>query len=267
MNNSLRQILKLNPLKSLISDIESSKETGNSIINKKKKDKNIYNIINKLDNNDKIFYVGIIVLSILFFSRFNVTLNTFFGIIISFIIFYFMINNKNEDSDNFMDNMTFKINALNKITHKKNNYLYTDIDIVDIFTNIIDLRKFSASDFDDAVYNSNLFLKIKYQLELGAKPCTENIELLIQKSTQCLNKLKNLFHNLKNMEPLELKLNIAINALHTLFDNEIKILVKDCNKDNKKNINYSTRLLQNHDVPKPDDLKTEKLVHNYKLFT
>lgn len=267
MDNSLNQILKLNPLKSLISDIESKNKTGNSLIDVKVKDKYLYNIVNDLDNNDKIFYAGIIILTILFFSRFNVTLNTFFGIIISFIIFYFMINTTNEKADNFNDTMSFKINAINKITNRKNNYLYTDIDIVDIYTNIIDLRKFSASDFDDSVYDANLFLKIKYQLELGASPCSENIQLLIQKSTQCLNKLKNLFHNLKTIEPLELKLNIAINALQTLFDNEIKLLIKDCNKHNKKHINYTTVLLQNHDVPKPNDINTEKMVHNYKLFT
>ena len=267
MDNSLNQILKLNPLKSLISDIESKNEKGNRIIDTTNKDKYLYNIVNDLDNNDKIFYIGILILSVLFFSRFNITLNTFFGIIISFIIFYFMINTKNEDVDNFNDTMNFKIDALNKITNKKNNYLYTDIDIVDIYTNIIDLRKFSASDFDDSVYDANLFLKIKYHLELGASPCSENIQLLIQKSTQSLNKLKNLFHNLKSFEPLELKLNIAINTLHTLFDNEIKILIKECNKNNKKNINYTTVLLPNHDVPKPNDINTEKMVHNYKLFT
>ena len=150
--------------------------------------------------------------------------------IISFIIavivgYYFFINDKNNNND-FFEKINYQIEALNKITNKKNNYLYTDIKIVQIYSNIIDLRRYSASDFDESLYNANMFLKQIYHLELNAQPASNVIQNADITSKQCLNLLKNLYYNCENIQPYEIKLNKSLIKLQKILINISKNIVK-----------------------------------------
>jgi hypothetical protein len=242
----------------------------NEILKKiKNNSKNIVDDINNLENNKKIYYFLIICGIYIFLNYFksnNSSIIAFFIAIISG--YYLLINNKNNNND-FFEKISYQIEALNKISNRKNNYLYTDIEIVKIYSNIIDLRRYSESDFDESLYNANIFLKQIYYLELNAKPSSNVIQNADITSKQCLNLLKNLYYNCENIQPYEIKLNKSLIKLQKIFDNYIKKYSKISDNDNYNNINNSSSFINNIDSPSPNDIPINggyEIANRYNIF-
>lgn len=225
------------------------------IINKiSSKSKNIIDDINNLNDNNKIYYIIIIIGVYIFFNYFKVYNASIISFMIAIMVgYYFLINDKNSNND-FFEKINYQIEALNKITNKKNNYLYTDIEIVQIYSNIIDLRRYSASDFDESLYNANIFLKQIYHLKLNAQPSSSIIQNAEITSKNCLNMLKNLYYNCENIEPYDNKLNKSLIQLQKLFDNYIKKYSKKSDIENYNNINNASSFINNIDSPSPNDI-------------
>ena len=234
---------------------ETNIDIKDNIINKiTSKSKNNVSDIGNLNDNKKIYYIIIIIGVYIFFNYFKVYNASVIAFIVAFMVgYYFLINDKNDNNDHF-EKISYQIEALNKITNKKNNYLYTDIEIVQIYSNIIDLRRYSASDFDESLYNANMFLKQIYHLKLNAQPSSSVIQNAEIVSKNCLNMLKNLYYNCENIEPYDMKLNKSLIRLQELFDNYIKKYSKKSDEDNYNNINNTSSFINNVDSPSPNDI-------------
>ena len=231
--------------------------------------KNLIDYINKLNNNKKILYVIILLSLYISNNYFKINLASVVAIIVAFFVTYFIIvNDKNNNNDNF-EKINYQIEALNKITNKKNNYLYTDIEIVKIYTNIIDLRRYSESDFDESLYNANMFLKLIYHLQLNAQPSSNVIQHTDILSKNCLNLLKNLYYNCENIGAYDIKIQNAVEKLSKIFDNYIKIHSKISDDNNYKNINHTSYFINNIDSPAPNDININggyEIANRYNIF-
>jgi hypothetical protein len=230
---------------------------------------NLIDYFNQLNDNKKIYYVLLVCVLYIILNYFKVSTASIFALIISGGLgYYFFITDKSSNDDSF-DNLNFKIEALNKITNRKNRYLYTDIEIVEIFSNLIDIRGYSVSDFDESLYNANQFLKLIYHLDINAQPSgyiIQNAEIL---SKNCLNLLKNLFYNCENIEKYDKKIGDSLLRLQKLFDNYLKKYSSKSDNENLKNISINSTFINNIDSPSPNDIQINggsSISNRYNIF-
>ena len=266
------QDLSSQSLKNLLKGIEEI--TNKDIIKEIKENikvnqnQNIYSILTNIEDPNKVLYIFIIAGSIYFFSKLNISINIIFGLIIGVLLVYYQYNKNKVSTDNFNEDMMFRIQAINTITKKNNNYLYIDTDLVELISNIIDFRVKSIKDFDDFVHQINQFLKIKYQTELGVKQYGDNIDVAKILANNALNKLTTFFHNIED-DPVSIeKLEGSIKILKEILYNHIDVMIRDCNKKQLENgITHNTKFIEENRFPCPSDVNIEVMSNRYRNFS
>lgn len=173
----------------------------------------LYQYLLSVDKNDAVVYLGIIVGVAFLMRHFNVSTNLMAAVLVGFVIVYILNENKRVTLGDSAKDLLFKIETLDILTETKHLYLYTEPRLINFFAENVDFRKYAEDAFDRSLIEVDLFLKLKYDIEIGTQKCSADLDVMEGLRRTILNRFYEIDFNLPNAETVRQKLYAALAKL------------------------------------------------------
>lgn len=229
---------------------------------------------NNLDNKTRTLLLAGFICSFLILKNFfTITAQTFFALIISLGIVYFITKNLRFNLNNDLD----KIKEYNKLLNLDYfDYLPKDINLVIIYNNLYKLGKADKYDFIDSMKATETLLHYYHLIFRGVPNYKQIIDLAEDERDKALNHLQVISNSIKPIYALainntvipnldNINLNKNIQELKTLLENYIFEMYRISRKyyDEEKITNESYPITYNNADPKPNN---ELLKSSFDLY-
>ena len=228
--------------------------------------KNFYQYVTNIPKQDRVVYGAIIVFAIYISNKINLSFKTVAGLGIGVIIVLYLSQRSKSKVDNFNEDMEYRLEAINLISHRKHFYFHTDPDIIDLFSSTTDIRKFGMSVYDGVLKNIDLLLKLEYQAKEGLRNCKYNLDVAKELRNRVLNNWASLGFAIKGNHSLIKKHTESLKTLRTILNKHIEDITAACNDDvDRLGIDHNRNYVRRDIDPSPYD-DEQKIDKNYKLF-
>jgi hypothetical protein len=122
---------------------------------------------------------------------------------------------------------------LKELYPKPENF-HMDVDIMNLYYNTKDFRKFHSEGYDNSLIATDNMLKIVSEMEGGVYHCAENLQIVRDEMNKALNHYQTIVFKLPSQGTAGLHFQRrhkrALNALHVLLRRHVDNMVKLCNK-------------------------------------
>ena len=173
------------------------------------------------------------------------------GFIIAVIVIYYRIDKRQTIIQNTYDELEYRLKAI----YPKPENFHMDADLINIFYNVRDLRKFHSEGYDNAVVAIDNMLKIESEMEGGVYHCKENLDVMRDQMGKALNQMHSVIFKIPAHLPYDRKHKRTLNALQIILRRHIDNMVELCKKQqDARGINIDWHPLLNSG-PRPDDTK------------
>lgn len=232
-------------------------------------------------NKEEIFKIIIIFLIFLYiFFKSNLSLNLIISIILALIVSYLFFIYLGKKKEPIIKEEKKNINHLEIFKYK---YLFLDIKIINVYSELISFRKYNLTAFNNSLNNMNNFLKIYY---LSKKKYLKNKKknLILEKtiSQKINNGIININESVNSL--LSIIVNVPVNTkindiLYTDYiEEQTKILFNLANQKLNEIIQlYNFKYLEKNKInsyfnfihaegPQPNPLQSYGYMPNYNIY-
>lgn len=250
--------------------------------NQKKKDTRDFWSIKQINiNNQELFRIIILFLIVLYiiFKK-NLSLNLIISFILAFIISYFYLLYLNDNKVKKINKAKIDIKSLDIFEYK---YLFLDVKIINSYSQLLLIRKYNLTAFNNSMNNMNKFLKIYYLLKKKyIKNNKKNMILEKTISQKINNGIININESVNSL--LSMIINIPVNTkindiLYTEYiEEQTKILFNLANQKLDEIIKlYNLKYLEKNKInsyfnfihsegPQPNPLQSYGYMPNYNIY-
>ena len=176
-------------------------------------DSGTYPYLSSIDRNDALMYAGIIVAVTFVIRYMQVSTNLMFAVVAGVVAVYLINETKKGTKGDSNKDLLFKIETLDNLTGTKHFYLYTEPRIINFFAENVDFRKYAEDAYDKSLDECDLYLKLKYDIELGTERCSADMDVMEGLRRKVMNRFYELDFNLPNAEVIRQKLYQALGKL------------------------------------------------------
>jgi hypothetical protein len=156
-----------------------------------------------------------------------------------------------QDSNDFFIQVEARWKSLGSPSH-----LYNDVNLVNLFYNIMPWRKMNAYNFDQAVIAVNNVLKLENETFNMTEFCVDNYDVAMEQVSLAMNLVHGFILSME--EPLLVqKLKNVLKRLRTLLERHLDVIRNNCKvqEKNKGQPNIYSRFIQDGKGVKPFDEK------------
>ena len=153
----------------------------------------IYNYLNDIESGDFAKYILVILITIIGISTITISYHVITGLIIGMLIVYYMIDKENTLANNLNKKLDDNLLKLNSDNVK---YIYQDIDILNIYSNIVEYKVFNKTAFNQSLRHIDNMIKIHQDLKAGVKDYKHNLDIAQQEGVSALNSLTSIIINI-----------------------------------------------------------------------
>lgn len=215
-----------------------------------------YSFSDGIKNNEWLEYLVIIIVVLFLATRFiRPTALQIIGLIVALIVIYYRVDKRKTIISDTYGELEYRLKTL----YPKPENFHMDADLINIYYNMRNFRKYNSEGYDESLVAVDNLLKLESEIEAGAFHCKENLDVMKDLLNKALNQFHSIIFKLPEQVYLMRKHKRALNALHILLRRHIDDVVRKCNKYYKKrgvDINYHE--IQNSG-PRPDDTqRTDK---------
>ncbi len=212
----------------------------------------LYDVLQKIQPNQFVEY-GIILVFVMFLVTRVIQPSALqlIGLIIGLIVIYYR-----HDKDTLIINDTYgELYYRMKTLYPKPANFHMDADLINLYFNIREFRKYHSEGYDESLVAVDNMLKIISEIEADVTyHCKENIDIIRDFYNKALNHMHSVIYKIP---PTSLeyhrKHKRAINALQIILRRHIDDVVQRCKKlYNDRGIDINWHDIQN-DGPRPDD--------------
>ncbi len=187
----------------------------------------IFSLIDSFDNKSLFFYIGIILLLILYFRNKIIGLNIILALAFGVIIILYLNDAKTFRNELEKKQQAHKLSMIKpppkKIADKN--------DIIDLLFSIQDLYPYNPEAYEEMVDNIDAFMTIYDIIKTDPVFCEYYYQIGESKKSNAINALQSLIFNLPNNKIVEDKLTRAYKRLDTILTKYINELYKICDND------------------------------------
>ena len=233
-----------------------------------------YKNISNTSNNELFIYFIIVILVFFGISKYTISLNIIFSIIVSYGLLYFILSKDNYIKEIYNNNTELKLRFLeNLMINKSDNqqltsYLYLNPPIIEFYYNTRENITYNMSNFRESLISVNNMLMLDEQSKDLNNPFSAYISIQ-ELSTETLNHYQSIIHSMPYNKEVFDKFNKSLSILQSLLLNIVNNVKKKCQNKNKRNITTDTipdSILANESVIKSDDTKSYKYSNNYNFY-
>jgi hypothetical protein len=191
------------------------------------------NILDKINNinNDKLFkYIIIIIIIIFILKKLELNAESLIILIISFIIFKFLIDNRFKNNLDDIGNSEKLLNNLQGNT----NFLHYDKNLIYFLDFIKEYKIYNEQDYKELINNINNFLRIESDLDIGTQYCKYDVDSAIIYKKNTINIFHSFIHSLPSNKVINNKHNWAQEQLNTILTNHLNKIINKCSEISSK---------------------------------
>ena len=215
------------------------------------KETGIYNYFKDIPKQALFLYMGILVLVVFLVSKIQPTFVHVIAILTALAILYFMNDRRSSLLDDYNKELELRMNTL----LPKPEYFYIDPDIINIFYNIKEFRKYNQPVYDESIRATDNFLHIYRDIvELGVSTgCADNIEVAEGQYKLAINNLQSIVMTTPFTDVTMKKHQDSVDKLQITLRRHIDEMDKVCKKQMKsRRLTIYDKFYQNYQ-PKGDD--------------
>ena len=192
---------------------------------------NWYSFLNKIKPNEWLEY-GVVLVFVMFLITRIVQPSALqiIGLIIAIIVIYYRIDKRTTIIQDSYDELEFRLKTL----FPKPQNFHMDADIINVFYNIRDMRKFHSESYDTSLVAVDNMLKIVSEMQGGVYHCKENLDIVRNQMGKALNGLQTMIYKLPANLVYQRKLKRALNGLQVILRRHVDDMVELCKKQYKE---------------------------------
>lgn len=198
-------------------------------------------------------HVAIVIVTFVLFTRvFKVGIGHVFALVLCLVILFKVHQEEKVDDNSFLTQVEARWKSLGSPSH-----LYHDVNIVNLFYNMLPWRKLNAYNYDQAIAAVNNVLKLESETYDMTEFCVDNYDVAMEQVSLSMNLVHGFIYSLE--EPLLVqKLRNVLKRLRSLLERHLDVIRGNCKmqEKNKGRPNIYTRYIQDAKSVKPfDDTK------------
>lgn len=206
----------------------------------------LYNWVTSIEPKDAFKYIGVGAVIIYLISKFDITINLIFGLIVTVIVIYYMQNKKTVLEEKEQDRIKTELKDLKP--QPKLFYKYPEL--IEFFTSIQDLYDYNPTVYEAVAFNVDNLLQVYEDIKNGVYYCGYNYDIAYQRKYDALNQLQSIIFNLDVNKLLQQKLYRAVFILHRILDVYIADMKKICDtKVKRRGYDIDTKVIANGPRP------------------
>lgn len=268
---------------------ESAQKSIDYYDERKLEEKNFIDILGFIPRVNILFYIGIIFAFYLIFrSTEKISSNVIFGLVISFILVYFLIIDKHDDALKIFKNNNEKIKFLTDIMYENNNFIINFIDKNDVLFTDKTVNNFSLhhnpllvdffyetkgyyltnpNNYLISLIYSNFLVILSQDMKEGVNNPFQNLKNAEMIYKECMNSYESILHSLEG--DLD-TFNNSVELLQSILLSTLTEMKRICKEFNQKN-GLTTISIPNNSITEithiePNDTDTQSYLPNFNYF-
>ena len=268
---------------------ESAQKSIDYYDERKLEEKNFIDILGFIPRVNILFYIGIIFAFYLIFrSTEKISSNVIFGLVISFILVYFLIIDKHDDALKIFKNNNEKIKFLTDIMYENNNFIINFIDKNDVLFTDKTVNNFSLhhnpllvdffyetkgyyltnpNNYLISLIYSNFLVILSQDMKEGVNNPFQNLKNAEMIYKECMNSYESILHSLEG--DLD-TFNNSVELLQSILLSTLTEMKRICKEFNQKN-GLTTISIPNNSITEithiePNDNDTQTYLPNFNYF-
>ncbi len=221
-----------------------------------------FNYINKINPQDMLFYIVIILTIILLSEYIKWDIRYVMGFFIGLGFVYYLNEGKRATSIDRMKTTEIHMEQI----QPKPQFFYQDANFIEFAYNMLSYRIYNKTAFFKMIEAMDHFLEIQIDIENKAlQNCAETYEIAVDMMNTALNELHSMIHSIPidDQKILETKLVNAVKTLQLYMQRHLDVMVDICNKRaEEKGWNITTKMIDKYAIPGIDKLKNPR----YHMF-
>lgn len=219
----------------------------------------LYDTLQKIEPNQYIEY-GILVVFVMFLVTriIQPTALQIVAFIIAMMVVYYRYDKDNSIVRNTFSELDYRMKTL----YPKPENFHMDADLINLYFNIREFRKYHSEGYDESLVAVDNMLKLISEIEADVVfHCKENLDIIRDLYNKALNHMHSVIYKIPPTSLLyHRKHKRAINALQIILRRHIDDVVQRCKKQYRdRGVDIDYRPIEN-DGPRPDD--TQKHEHS-----
>lgn len=222
-----------------------------------------YDFLSRIDENSWVEY-GFIVIAILFVTTriLKPTYLQVLGLIFAAIAIYYRIDKKRNTLEDVNTELDYQLKSL----WPKVQNLHMDANLVSLFYNLRQFRKYNSEAYDNCLIAVDNMLKVVSEIEAGVYHCKENSDVVEDELYKAINHMASMIFRIPLPKMMVKKYKRALNALHIICRRHLDDVREICkNYYSAKPIDINTHFIIN-DGPRANDTDKQEYNPHYNLF-
>lgn len=180
--------------------------------------------LDRINHRDKFLYLMIILCVIVLLTRLHLTWTIWIGILVGlFVVYYF--NERNVQELNGDANQLWSVLKSPLLNTTK--YFITDPELIQWIDDVKEYKTLNTLEFNKMVAGLDRFLKLSYDIKIGVAQCRENLDLIRDLKTECLNQFHSMVYRIENADIRD-KYGVLLQQLGVLLNQRYHELTKIC---------------------------------------
>lgn len=223
----------------------------------------LYDFLSRIDVNAWVEYGFILIATLFIIVRvLKPGYLTVLAVIVAAIIVYYRIDKRKSTLEDINDQLDYKLKSI----YPQPQNLHMDANLVNLFYNIKDYRRYNSEAYDNALIAVDNVLKVVSEIEVGVYHCSENLDVVRDNVYKALNYLAAIIYRIPIPKISALKYQRVMNALHIILRRHIDDIYHRCKLYySSKPIDINTKFVTNNG-PRPDDTQKAEYSPHYDLY-
>ena len=145
--------------------------------------------------------------------------------VIGLIFIYYRTDRRRSTTERAFTELKIRIKEL----YPKPENFHMDVDIMNLYYNTKDFRKFHSEGYDSSLVSVDNMLKIISEMEGGVYHCAENLQIVRDQMNKAMNHYQTIIFKLPSDLVYQRRHKRALNALHVMLRRHVDNMVKLCN--------------------------------------
>ena len=221
-----------------------------------------YNYINKIQPQDLLFYITLVLITILLSDYIPWTLRDVVGLSMGLVFVFYLNEGKRATTVNRLKTTEIHMEQI----IPRPSFFYHDANFIEFAYNMLSYRKYNQEAYSKMITAMDHFLQVQIDIENPAlQNCAETYQVAVDMKATALNELHSLVHSIPHddRQVFETKLINALKTLQIYMQRHLDEMASVCNqRSDEKGYNIYTKKIDIHAIPGMDKLKHP----SYHLF-
>lgn len=152
---------------------KSTYDGGFGIIDPTMRD-GLYNFITSISKENLLFYMVIILIIAIIFSRIDIRMNIIIGLIIGAGVVYYLIDKSKTLNDSEFATIEMKLASIKPLPK----FFYVDANLIELMYNLLEYSSYSPEDYTNAIEHIDNVLKLQLDIENGMEDCDAIMDII-----------------------------------------------------------------------------------------